>query len=277
MKKEEIKEIKKPKIIFIDLDGTTLDGPGEKFWQKEATEYTKNVINKLQKSIPVIVSTGRGVNPKTQAIVNSFGSSTYIAWNGAKTVINGEVAHSNSIPKEIANELFEEIKKHKCFVVYDSNPRDNAYTKNKIYKLFMSFGKKTAKNYSEYNKNFEPLKALVWCLSKNKIMKLYHEWSKKFEGKLNVSLSGSNNILEITNLGVSKGDEEVRLCKLWGIDPMEAMHIGDSNNDASTKGKIGTLVAMANSHQDLKDIADDFTEFTCDESGLARYLEQFLD
>ncbi|UWV79146.1 HAD hydrolase family protein [Mycoplasmopsis felis] len=110
MKKEEIKEIKKPKIIFIDLDGTTLDGPGEKFWQKEATEYTKNVINKLQKSIPVIVSTGRGVNPKTQAIVNSFGSSTYIAWNGAKTVINGEVAHSNSIPKEIANELFEEIK-----------------------------------------------------------------------------------------------------------------------------------------------------------------------
>ncbi|TDV23496.1 hypothetical protein BCF59_0485 [Mycoplasmopsis mustelae] len=269
--------MQKPKIIFIDLDGTTIDGPGEKFWQKEITEYTKDIVQKVQKTIPVVVSTGRGVNPKTLKIVQSLGSNTYIAWNGAQTVINGEVAHSAKIPAEIANELFTEIKRNKCFVVYNSNPRDYAYTKNRFYRLIMGFGKKTAKKFSQYDPNFEPLKALIWSLSKKKILKLANEWSEKFDGKLNVSLSGSNNIIEITNIGISKGDEEVRLCQLWGINPTDAMHIGDSMNDASAKGKVGKLVAMANSVSELKEIADEITEYPCNESGLARYLHKFIE
>ncbi|WP_435128751.1 HAD hydrolase family protein [Mycoplasma sp. 6243] len=266
----------KPKIIFIDLDGTAIDGPGEKFWQKEVTEFTKEIVKKVQNFIPIVVSTGRGVNPKTLAIVQSLGSNSYIAWNGAQTVINGQVVHSVVIPKDIANELFDEIKKNKCFVVYDSNPREHAYTKNWFYRLVMGFGKKTAKKYSQYNKDFEPAKALIWSLSKNKILKLAEKWSEKFDGKLNVSLSGSNNIIEITNVGISKGAEEARLCELWGIDPKEAMHIGDSMNDASAKEHIGKLVAMANAVPELKEIADEVTKFPCSESGLARYIEQFI-
>ncbi|WBP84015.1 Cof-type HAD-IIB family hydrolase [Mycoplasmopsis edwardii] len=266
--------MKKPKIIFIDLDGTTLDGPGEKFWQKEPTEYTKSVITRLQKKIPVVVSTGRGVNDRTMSIVRKLGSENYIAWNGAQTVYNGEVIDKQYLDKEIAQELFDEITKNKCFVVYNSNAKERAYVKNGFYKILMGFGKKTAKRYYEYNNDFNVYKALIWSLSKSKIKTLADKWSKKFEGKLEVSLSGSNNVLEITKANVSKGDAEVAYCQRLGIDPQDAVHFGDSMNDASTKGKVGKLIAMANSVNELKEMADEVTKYSCNDSGLARYLEE---
>ncbi|MBN4083633.1 HAD family phosphatase [Mycoplasma sp. CSL10137] len=267
----------KPKVIFIDLDGTTLDGPGEKFWHKEATEYTKNIIRKLQTQIPVIVSTGRGVNPKTAKIVRDLGSETYIAWNGAQTVVKGEVVNKEIVDPKVAQELFDEIKKSKSFVVYNSNSRDLAFVKNWFYKILMGFGKKNAKRYKDYKNDFDVYKALIWNLNKDRIKELANEWGKKFEGRLTVTISGNNNILEITGANVSKGDEELRLCKLWGIDPKDAIHIGDSMNDASAKGKIGKLVAMANSVDELKQIADEVTSHSCNDSGLAKYLKQFIE
>ncbi|UWV86222.1 HAD-IIB family hydrolase [Mycoplasmopsis cynos] len=266
--------MKKPKIIFIDLDGTTLDGPGEKFWEKEPTEYTKSVINRLQSQIPVVVSTGRGVNDKTLNIVRKLGSETYIAWNGAQTVENGVVVKKHIIDKDISQELFNEIKKNKCFVVYNSNVKYYAFVKNWFYKLLMGFGKKSAKKYNEYKNDFDVYKALIWSLSKTKIKKLAEKWGKMFEGKLEVSLSGSNNVLEITAANVSKGSAEVDFCLSKGIDPSEAIHFGDSMNDSSAKGKIGKLIAMANSVEELKQMADDITEHECNNSGLARYLEK---
>ncbi|EIE40998.1 COF family haloacid dehalogenase(HAD)-like hydrolase [Mycoplasmopsis canis UF31] len=268
------KNMKKPKIIFIDLDGTTLDGPGEKFWLKEPTEYTKKIINKLQKEIPVVISTGRGVSDKTLNIARKLGTETYIAWNGAQTIENGVVVAKHFMEKSIAQELFDEIQKNKCFVVYNSNSKDYAFVKNWFYRFLMGFGKKTAKKYSDYKNDFDVYKALIWSLSKNKIKKLAEKWNKQFEGKLEVSLSGSNNVLEITKANVSKGDAEVAFCISKGIDPMDAVHFGDSMNDASTKGKIGKLIAMANSVDELKAIADEVTEHSCNNSGLARYFEK---
>ncbi|WAM03026.1 HAD hydrolase family protein [Mycoplasmopsis cynos] len=114
--------------------------------KKKVTEYTKSVINRLQSQIPVVVSTGRGVNDKTLNIVRKLGSETYIAWNGAQTVENGVVVKKHIIDKDISQELFNEIKKNKCFVVYNSNVKYYAFVKNWFYKLLMGFGKKSPEN-----------------------------------------------------------------------------------------------------------------------------------
>lgn len=263
----------KPEIIFIDLDGTTLDGPGAKFWERMPSDYTIRIINELQKKIPVVVSTGRGVSEKTQRIATMLGNSSYIAWNGAKIIENGNVVASYHIEPNLAQELFNEIKKNKCFVVYNSS-KAHAFVKNNFYKFWMGFGKEQAKHYTEYKNDFEVFKALVWSISKYKIRKLADQWNEKFKGRLVISLSGSNNILEITRSNVSKGDAEVAYCKLKGIDPLKAVHFGDSGNDASTKGKVGRLIAMANSVEELKEIADEITPLSCAESGLAKYFEE---
>ncbi|UWV93522.1 HAD hydrolase family protein [Mycoplasmopsis cynos] len=124
------------------------------------TEYTKSVINRLQSQIPVVVSTGRGVNDKTLNIVRKLGSETYIAWNGAQTVENGVVVKKHIIDKDISQELFNEIKKNKCFVVYNSNVKYYAFVKNWFYKLLMGFGKKSIRKYNEYKNDFDVYKVL---------------------------------------------------------------------------------------------------------------------
>ncbi|QGZ97378.1 HAD-IIB family hydrolase [Mycoplasma sp. NEAQ87857] len=267
----------KPKIIFIDLDGTTMDTKAEKWFQKRPSEFTKEIVKQVSQTIPVVVSTGRGVNQRTKEIVESLGSSNYIAWNGAQTVIDGEVVSKEVINDDLAQELFNEIAKNNCFVVYNSNPREQAFVRNKLYKMVMGFGKHTARIYKEYNNDFPVYKALIWSISKRKIRKLADKWSKQFEGKLEIALSGSSNsIIEITRANVSKGDAEIAYCQRFNIDPKDAIHIGDSLNDASTKGKIGKLVAMKNSVPELIAMSDEVTEFTCDESGMAKYIQQFI-
>ncbi|SJZ58860.1 HAD hydrolase family protein [Mycoplasmopsis verecunda] len=271
--------MKKPEIIFIDLDGTTLDTPEKKFYERSATAYTKQVLTELNKSVPVVIATGRGVSEKTSALVKDLtGTDTYIAWNGTKTVENGVIVNEEIMDKEVAQELFSTLAKHFCFMIYNSNVKEQAFVKNRLFRWFMNGnGKYSAKSYKEYKNDFPVYKVLVWTLTGHKIRRLAKKWEKEFAGKLEIALTGSkNNILEITKANVSKGTEEVRYCLSKGIDPKNAMHIGDSLNDASTKGKIGTLVAMKNSVDELKAMADDVTEFNCSESGLAKYLEQFL-
>ncbi|WP_406614198.1 HAD-IIB family hydrolase [Mycoplasma corogypsi] len=267
----------KPKIIFIDLDGTALDGPSEKWFNKRPTEMTKKVVSELNKTIPVVVSTGRGVNPRTEDIVRSLGLTSYIAWNGARTVIDFDIADTQTITEEVAQELFEEIAANNCFVVFNSNPLEQAFVRNRFYKMVMSFGKATARLYKDYKNDFPIYKALIWSVSKRKIRKLAQAWQEKFAGKLEVSLSGSSNsIIEITKANVSKGDAEVAYCERLGIDPKDAIHIGDSMNDSSVKGKVGKLVAMKDSVDELLEIADEVTEFTCNEGGMAKYLKKFM-
>ncbi|WP_084262950.1 HAD-IIB family hydrolase [Mycoplasmopsis glycophila] len=270
--------MKKPKIIFIDLDGTAMDASAEHRFQKRPSEYTKRVIKKLSTQIPVVVSTGRGVNETTKEIVHSLGSDTYIAWNGAQIVIDGEVEQKEIIPNDVVAQVFKELRKNNCFVIFNSNIKEQTYVRNKFYKMLMHVGKATAHTYKEFQNDFPVYKALVWCLSKNKLHKVAQKLRIKFQDKIEVSLSGSrNNIIEITKKDVSKGDAEVWFCNRFEIDPMNAIHIGDSLNDASTKGKIGKLVAMKNSVDAVLSIADEVTEYDCNNQGLAKYLEKFIE
>ncbi|WAM11088.1 hypothetical protein ONA00_00990 [Mycoplasmopsis cynos] len=62
----------------------------------------------------------------------------------------------------------------------------------------MGFGKKSVKNIMNIKMILMFIKFLIWSLSKTKIKKLAEKWGKMFEGELEVSLSGSNNVLEIT-------------------------------------------------------------------------------
>ena len=54
----------------------------------------------------------------------------------------------------------------------------------------------------------------------------------------------------------------------------ENLHVfGDSMNDTPMFLRAGKKTAMKNATDELKEIADDVTQFSCDDDGLAKYLE----
>jgi Cof subfamily protein (haloacid dehalogenase superfamily) len=93
-----------------------------------------------------------------------------------------------------------------------------------------------------------------------------------------VELSHSNSadsLLEIAALGVNKGNALARLCAERGISPEEVIAFGDMPNDLAMLRWAGRAVAVANSHPDVLEAADEVTTSN-DEAGVAAVLERLF-
>lgn len=83
--------------------------------------------------------------------------------------------------------------------------------------------------------------------------------------------------LEITDARASKGSGVRWLCGHLGISRKDAFGFGDSPNDLTMMGAVGTGVAVANATPELADAAGVVLPWTSDEGGLGRYLSALLD
>ena len=83
------------------------------------------------------------------------------------------------------------------------------------------------------------------------------------------------NNIEVNAAGVNKGDALVWLAKRLGIMPKETLAFGDGNNDLALLEKAGTGVAMKNGIEEIKRVADEMTEKTNDEEGVAQFIETY--
>lgn len=269
------KIIKKPKIIFIDLDGTSLDIKDSS--HSNFSLENINAIEEVSKEIPIIVSTGRGYNSETLRILKTINAKNFILWNGAKIFIDNKEVVSKKIDEQVLHNLLLDISKSKVLGILNSDLK-KSFTNSIIFKIIDVF--KGFKNNDNYLNSvpFDTFKVLVFAISKRKLSKLKAEWSEKYKGVLQIAFCGKqNSIIEITSATASKGISEKEYCEMFGINPENAMHIGDSMNDASAKNMLGTVVAMKNSSDLFKDIADIVLDFDYKNAGLAKFIRQFVN
>lgn len=78
----------KPSAIFIDLDHTSLDARVNN--KSVFSEKNRKAIIEINKEIPVVISTGRGLTSATKEIIDSVNLNSYVLWNGAKVVVDNE-------------------------------------------------------------------------------------------------------------------------------------------------------------------------------------------
>ena len=80
---------------------------------------------------------------------------------------------------------------------------------------------------------------------------------------------------EVANAEASKGAAIAWLCDHLGVDTADAVAFGDGDNDLSMIRTAGDGVAMANAIPEVLAAADHVTS-SCDEAGVAAYLEPVL-
>ena len=88
---------------------------------------------------------------------------------------------------------------------------------------------------------------------------------------------GPNPIVEIATKGVHKSTGLKFLADYYGILQKDIIAFGDEGNDLTMMQYAGTGVAMKNAIAKIKGLADEVTDFTNDEDGVARYLQDRLD
>ncbi len=87
---------------------------------------------------------------------------------------------------------------------------------------------------------------------------------------------GESPVLEVAPAGVSKDTGLDVLRKAYDIKRDDIYAFGDEMNDFEMIGYATHGVVMKNGNPELKAIADDMTDYTNEEDGLARYLEKLL-
>ncbi|GAA0753085.1 Cof-type HAD-IIB family hydrolase [Clostridium sartagoforme] len=275
----------KIKLICIDMDGTLLNS------NHEISERNKETLRQAKKlGVNIAITTGR-LFGSARYYSNLIGieNTPVIASNGAYIKTNYEDIPilENSIPKEIAIEIYKIIKKHNLKINFnswdtlmreDEVPDDHAYTimnkqlpEDKKVKFIInsdfisaieSFDGKILKGIVIERENLDNL----WAAK--------DELKEIFGDKLHVVSSGTDNI-EIMIGTTSKGNAVAHLADILNVTAEEVMCIGDSENDISMLKFAGIGVAMGNGLQITKDIADYITD-TNDNDGVAKAVEHFV-
>ena len=87
----------------------------------------------------------------------------------------------------------------------------------------------------------------------------------------------SNDILcEVMSGEASKSNAVRLLCEHYGVSTEEAIAFGDGPNDIDMLQAAGTSFAMANAESTVKDAATQVIEWTNEQCGVARMLEQLI-
>lgn len=119
-----------------------------------------------------------------------------------------------------------------------------------------------------------PVTKLLMMDTPERIAALYEEARALFAGRASLTCS-KPYFLECNPLKATKGNA-LRWCgEHFGFTMDELIAFGDSLNDVSMLEAAGTGVAMGNAREDVKALGFPLCA-TCDEDGVARYIDQHI-
>ena len=269
------------KLIALDLDGTTLNSTGL------LTQVTKEAIeNVIQKKVFVVIATGRALSTLPEEIVKIEGIHYLVTSNGAMVFDTkaDKTIYSNLIGEgEI--EIVIKLLRNYDFMI-EAFIFGNAYVDRKIYENIEREG--LTKKHSDYVlKTRKPMTNLFDFILSNKknVENININFGKQDDKKMmadvlsrlkRVTITSSfDHNLEIGGETTSKADAIREISHRLGIDKKNIMAVGDSPNDGAMLHAAGLSIAMGNSKEQIKEIAQ-FTTYSNDEDGVAFAINKFL-
>ncbi len=269
------------RMVGLDLDGTLLND------RKKMSDYTRSVLEEaIAQGCVVLIATGRPICAVSKEVLDVKGMKYALTVNGGKILDleTGEVLYSKPVPFEKAVEVL------KICCEYDIIPEiltsGHIYTNAKCMTHLEDYYSNPS--MIEYVVNtrtpVEDVTALLHQTKESidKLRAVFRYPEERLEARRRleampglVIVNSSNVDLEINVEGTDKGSGLLWLGEQLGISREEIMACGDSNNDYEMLKAVGWSVAMGNSEEAIKEIADYITD-TNDNDGVAKAFEKFV-
>jgi Cof subfamily protein (haloacid dehalogenase superfamily) len=276
----------KPKAIFLDMDGTILNH------QNKVSIHTKEIIDDLRnQGIFVFIATGRAVDEIEGVVPPGFQVDGFITSNGMAGYVGKEVVFKHSLALELVETIIEKARKNKVY--YELFPYGTSRVTLKQDKQYVEDEIRDPKpdsvGMNEWLSRKQAIKEeIAWMdnIEGEEFSKFYffartkehiNSWKSeldiiKQEIDFTTSISSHHNV-EVMVANVNKATGIKQMLKRFDLSESEIMAIGDSDNDLPMLQFVEFAVAMKNAPDYIKEIADDITEFTCDEDGVYHYLK----
>lgn len=264
------------KLIALDLDGTTLND------QSQIDPLTIKVLRQLDRlGHRIIIVTGRPYrNSKhlydqvglKNPMVNFNGALCHdpnnLNWDGTYHVgISKSIALDVATHREALNSyLIIAEAKYNIFATSQKLPTNEFFPEPSIIPLLLNS-----------TSLLEDPTALTIFTSEEDQESTSTEIIKQYGETVDVrTWGGKMPCLEVVSSGVNKGRALKHLADYYKIDMKDTMAFGDEFNDTEMLHEAGRGVAMANGQSAVKAIADDITNETNDQNGLANYLMEYF-
>ncbi len=258
------------KMIFIDIDGTLYNS------EKQVTEYTKNVLNKVKnKGIYVVLCSGRP-NKDVREISKDVDASKYVISS------NGAFVYNYVDDIDIFESVMEKENLEKMWTLCENEKKweliieskEQVYINELIFRRRPERFIKIDKIDDISNKKiFQMVINIEESGEYNKVKEILEKERKIWTP--NYGVGEKCSFFDINNKDIDKGIGIQHLIKNLGIKKEETIGFGDGINDYEMFRECGTGVAMGNAKEELKNTADYIT-FTNDEDGVAKFIEEYI-
>src|SRR5690554_822650 len=245
------------KMVVTDLDGSLLRT------DKSISKYNTDIINRVRNlGIKIIFATARGASTESLIPYELFDG--YVLMNGAKAYVNNRLIYDRTISADIFIPFLRELSNRNLRVAAEIegihyanfNVKEKwSYIDNFIVTDYLNISGSADKLYVLIeNPNqidiITPIlpKELYLNLSRDNLVMIMHREATK-----------CNGVLEVANE--------------FNISKSEIIAFGDDINDKEMLLNVGLGVAMSNSLDEIKMIADYICD-TNDNHGVAKWLDE---
>jgi Cof subfamily protein (haloacid dehalogenase superfamily) len=260
------------KLVAVDMDDTLLDGT------LEVSQRTREAINKAhEQGVSVTIATGRMFSSTLPYALELNIKTPIITYNGGmiRSAFTKEILFHKTIVPEIANQIvafFHEkgwyLQSHINDVLYVVEHSEKAKYYEKIAGVqAVPIGEQF------YSMSHEPTKMLA-IAEPHQILEIQKMIHAEF-GKEVYAATSKSNYLEMMHPSVNKGYALELLAQSMKLSRDEVMAIGDSNNDIPMLEYAGLGVAMGNSTDKIKAVAQAVTGHH-NEHGVAQAIEEYI-
>ncbi len=241
-------------IIFFDIDGTLISGGSQLM-----SESTKAAIRKARENGHIcVINTGRTKKIVGPEITDQAEFDGYLLGCGTMAVYRGKVLMHYTFPMELSLRIMEGLKRHGIDAILEGcednfcEDPENMFTET-FSRYIRHFERTLGKNY--YTK---------WELAPGKFDKFFAYVDEKermdafgaeFAQELDF-VDREHGFYEIMPNGYSKATAIRFLADALQISMEDTVAIGDSNNDLPMLECAGKSIAMGNSTQAVRGMAD---------------------
>lgn len=263
-------------MIVMDMDGTLLNS------HQNITPYTRDVLIDLQKQgKSIVLASGRDIHSlmKYGDILNfsDYPQSGYICLNGlAICNSKGQFLHKEKGLTYQDSILLEKIaQKYKLDMIFFFEKAlfiiEYGYT-GIIEHHFVSMVKYSVQSVQNIPQEYFCDLRKIAFIQKEKnideiIISLQNDIYKQFD-----ICRVEKDWMEVNPYGINKGNALKRYAKINHILLDQVMAFGNGENDIDMLKIAGYGIAMDNSFENVKNIADDICG-SCEEDGIGKYLE----
>lgn len=260
----------KIELIALDLDDTLLD---EQIKISPKCEKAVKMASAL--GIKVILTTGRNYIC-TIDFIRQLELDTPVITNGGAEIYDseGKLIFMRYLTAEMAEELMGFAAAEGVhFQIY----RDDCFCfekEDEFCALYSSFNGLKGMEIPDLRYRSHETPKLLLIDHEEKICELREKAEKVFGNKYNISIS-KPWYLEFNRADASKGAALRYLTEMYGFKRENVMAVGDGQIDLSMIEYAGLGIAMANSHEVVREKADFITDSN-GEDGVAKAIEKFI-